>query len=135
LNGEEIGVNEGNMYVSCAVAAASLGISLMVNGIRREIRTDNIVSIEAEEKDLFDGIVVFLSDIERYEVVVTASSSTFSGLPENVLSWNSRISFWESHDKPNQWLVFDFGRFVVNCTSYIIQSADNGMTNVIQKVG
>jgi hypothetical protein len=125
LNGEEIEIDEGNMYFLCA-AAESLGISILLNQTRHEMRTDDIISVEMEEKDPFNGIVMYLADIEKYEVVVTASSSTAHGFPENVLSRHSHISFWESEPRRNQWLLFDFDRFRVNCTSYIIQSADNG---------
>jgi hypothetical protein len=79
-----------------------------------------------EESDPFNGAVMYLADIEKYDVVTTASSTTVHALPENVLSRRSRISYWESADRPNQFLVFDFGRFTINLMSYIIQSADNG---------
>jgi hypothetical protein len=122
LNGEEINIDEANAFFLCA-AAEALGISVLVNQTRYEMRMDNIVSVDVEEKDPFNGIVMFLADVEKYEVRVSASSSA-CGLPENVLATSS--SFWESEDRANQWLGFDFGRFRVNCTSYIIQSADNG---------
>jgi hypothetical protein len=124
LNGEQIEFNESNLFFLC-VAATTLGISSLLNETRHQMKTNDVVSVDYEDSDQFNGIVMYLADIEKFDVTVSASSSSSYGFPANVISRQCDIFFWESNDRPNQYLVFDFGRFPVNLAAYVIRSADN----------
>lgn len=120
LEGGEIEIAESNMFFLCA-AASTLRISRLLNASRRFMKSDGIVPVEMEDGFKFNGVVCYLRDTYGYEVTVDASSSEYSGLPESVLQPHS---FWESEDKPNQSIVFDFGEHPVRVTGYIMESAD-----------
>ena len=118
LDGGEIEICDENVFFLYA-AAAALRISRLLNGARRWMKRDNIVSIEMESTYKFNGIINYLRDY-GFDVVVDASSCE-STEPQNVTQPHG---YWESSDKPQQHVLFDFGDHPVTVAGYVIESAD-----------
>jgi hypothetical protein len=108
-----------------SAAASALGLSPLLNAIRKQTKTDNIVAINPDLPKNFFGIVRYLWDAEEFEVQVSVSSCTSFTFAENLTSRTNPDSIWESEDRPRPWVVFDFDKYSVKLSGYGIQAAGN----------
>jgi hypothetical protein len=124
LSGGEIELNPSNLDF-LAIAGTILGISPLLNAVRKQQKSGNIVSIETDAPEHFFGIIRYLWDAEEFEVPINASSSSSYGAPENLTSRTEANTIWESDDRPNPYLIFDFDKYSVRLSSYALRSSDN----------
>ena len=126
INGETILVDSDN-----AAFLHSVGIELKIPALMnasRQYLPDKGANAPIDFSPLspFKGIFAYLSpNHDESEYKIEASSCSTYGHPNEVVNQEPSLAYWESEDKPEQYIQFDFINKKVLLNAYSLRSSSN----------
>ena len=134
FNGESIEISGENAMFLNAVAAELKITSLMHVCRPYLLDLGRNTNVEFNPLRPFKGIFSYFSPIEDdSEIQIEASSNSSYSMPENVIRQDRVSNYWESEDRKQSYIQFNFQHMKVKLSAYSLMSSENEMDELDPK--